>query len=520
MAAGRPSNFNNFGAPNPRLEAYRKEFAELDADKNGFVSLEEINAFLSKRSGGNADPNLSRQLFSRMDRNADGKISVDEFITAYAEREAQLESMKRDRELSKNDKMQKLRAQQETLRTLGQERVNQFGLSDGSCLTVTVFAAENLPAMDPSALGSSDPYCVLTCDAQQIETQVKWDTLNPVWNEAFTFQITKPDAVLLVVVMDRDKVGSDDFLGQIPIPLTNLDDQLTHDEWFELKNQNNQVLDVQPKATGRPRIHLGLQWTKSKQQATKNAIDSIEREIAEETRNIDAITAELDALKAPFSILASSGFSAIEKRISDVVAQTLKDRGIESHNVGRFTLYTLCLFFFLSVMANFARPDFFNLCLGAFVLYNMAPVPPNMPYGKWTSPQWGWFALAVLLSEIFDIAWLAVYAAPWTTTADDQWMSSSSLIQSPEAGVQAFAVVMSVANFILKAVFVLPLSFYQYTSTKGNNKGANPNIHEAIAAVRTGNPLGARQSQGSLSPASNVPVGPVGGAQWGQVQGR
>ena len=42
-----------------------------------------------------------------------------------------------------------------------------------------------------------------------------------------------------LVVMDRDVFGSDDFEGEVQIPLTDLMDQMKHDIWLDLKGQGS-----------------------------------------------------------------------------------------------------------------------------------------------------------------------------------------------------------------------------------------------------------------------------------------
>jgi Ca2+-dependent lipid-binding protein len=48
-------------------------------------------------------------------------------------------------------------------------------------------------------------------------------TLNPVWNESFTFEIGTGQEPLTIIVMDQD-LGNDDFEGQVVIPLDTLGD--------------------------------------------------------------------------------------------------------------------------------------------------------------------------------------------------------------------------------------------------------------------------------------------------------
>jgi len=67
------------------------------------------------------------------------------------------------------------------------EQLNEFGIMHESVLTVHVVEARDLLPLDMD--GTSDPYVILQIEDQRIETNFKKSTLNPVWNESFTFEI-------------------------------------------------------------------------------------------------------------------------------------------------------------------------------------------------------------------------------------------------------------------------------------------------------------------------------------------
>jgi Ca2+-dependent lipid-binding protein len=91
------------------------------------------------------------------------------------------------------------------------EKLNDYGIMFGSILTVHVVEARDLKAMDMD--GTSDPYVVLQIEDQKIETNYKKGTLNPVWNESFTFDIVHGNEPLKIAIMDKDTFGNDDFEG-------------------------------------------------------------------------------------------------------------------------------------------------------------------------------------------------------------------------------------------------------------------------------------------------------------------
>ena len=101
--------------------------------------------------------------------------------------------------------------------------------------------------------GKSDPYCILEVGKQKIQTNYKQSTLNPYWDEAFTFEIESKGQVLNAIVMDKDSIGKDDFEGSSQIPISIFSDQLSHDQWFDLQG-------VTPGSGQCGRIHLIIQW--------------------------------------------------------------------------------------------------------------------------------------------------------------------------------------------------------------------------------------------------------------------
>ena len=58
-------------------------FAEFDADNSGFLTAEELQAALAK-AGQSVSTEECSVVFQKMDKNQDGKVSLDEFAEALA----------------------------------------------------------------------------------------------------------------------------------------------------------------------------------------------------------------------------------------------------------------------------------------------------------------------------------------------------------------------------------------------------------------------------------------------------
>jgi len=90
-------------------------------------------------------------------------------------------------------------------------------------LEVTVLRAKNLLKMD--VLGKADPYVKLQLvnALMSKKTQTKMNTLNPEWNETFKLLVQDPKSQSLELhVYDWDRIGTDEEMGMIVVPLQDL----------------------------------------------------------------------------------------------------------------------------------------------------------------------------------------------------------------------------------------------------------------------------------------------------------
>ncbi|VDK85477.1 unnamed protein product [Litomosoides sigmodontis] len=122
---------------------------------------------------------------------------------------------------------------------------------------VRLTGAKNLRAMDKN--GFSDPYVKSylipgASKATKLVSKTVGKTLNPLWNEEFTYYgITHEDKLrksLRLLVLDRDRIGSD-ILGEVRVALKNLKNE--EETFYDLRlkkamlesNKSKQVEDVE-----------------------------------------------------------------------------------------------------------------------------------------------------------------------------------------------------------------------------------------------------------------------------------
>ena len=99
-------------------------------------------------------------------------------------------------------------------------------------LAVSVVSARGLKAMDIS--GASDPYVSFSVgggkhgDRRRAQSKVVSKTLNPEFNEEVKIRLSEKELAgedLLVQVWDHDTFSLDDLIGEVTIPLANLNPQ-------------------------------------------------------------------------------------------------------------------------------------------------------------------------------------------------------------------------------------------------------------------------------------------------------
>lgn len=118
-------------------------------------------------------------------------------------------------------------------------------------LAVTAIQAEELPALDMG--GTSDPYVkiyLLPDKKKKFETKVHRKTLNPVFNETFIFKVTFSEITtktLVFAVYDFDRFSKHDQIGEVKIPMNQVDLAQTIEEWRDLtsvEGEQGQLGDI------------------------------------------------------------------------------------------------------------------------------------------------------------------------------------------------------------------------------------------------------------------------------------
>jgi len=117
---------------------------------------------------------------------------------------------------------------------------NEFDALRPGSLTLTVVRARGLMSADSNGL--SDPYMQITIgDAvkEAKKTKVLKRTLNPEWNEAFTFELSRAQRqdYMTLECFDWDMLSKNDSLGSVDLPLDALVFNQERVEWHKLEQE-------------------------------------------------------------------------------------------------------------------------------------------------------------------------------------------------------------------------------------------------------------------------------------------
>lgn len=124
-----------------------------------------------------------------MELDDDGRVDKEQFVVSYIGATNFIkEEIFSTRDKIEDVKRMKADYEKQLDHAIRNEHKNEHGIMTDSVLKVRVIQACDLVPMDYG--GTSDPYCILEVGDEIIETTAKQKTLNPRWDESFSFPIT------------------------------------------------------------------------------------------------------------------------------------------------------------------------------------------------------------------------------------------------------------------------------------------------------------------------------------------
>ncbi|KAK7348325.1 hypothetical protein VNO80_22878 [Phaseolus coccineus] len=164
-------------------------------------------------------------------------------------------------------------------------------------LVVRVIEAKNLALTDTNGL--SDLYVRVQLGKQKFKTKVV-KSLNPMWDEQFTFWVDDLKDSLVVSVMDEDKFFNYDYVGRLKVPIALVFEEEIKSlgtAWYSLKSKNKKSKNKQF-----GEIHLSIFISQSNGSGESNDIGD---QLVPPRKCPDAITNSPSMSSVSFSNLSS-----------------------------------------------------------------------------------------------------------------------------------------------------------------------------------------------------------------------
>jgi Ca2+-dependent lipid-binding protein len=119
-------------------------------------------------------------------------------------------------------------------------------------LVVRVLEARNLLPSPAAAEAAGDPYARLQLGRQRARTKAIRRSPTPAWDEEFAFRVGDLGEELRISVVDEDKYFSDDFLGQVKVPLSavlDADGRSLGTQWYRLMPKSSKSKTIRDYGT-------------------------------------------------------------------------------------------------------------------------------------------------------------------------------------------------------------------------------------------------------------------------------
>ena len=233
----------------------KRQFDTIDANSNSELTFDEVYDFFKDKTLPNSTDKIDRKyierLFFLMDKDKNNRISIQEFVFAYIKLEEKL-SLKRKKLINLLNELKDSKKQYEDKRKKTEdEKLNKDGICENASLSINLFEAKDL---QPFAYQTSpSTFVVFSLDGKKQQSNLQSDTVNPIYDEDFTFPITKRGEVLKVEVYDQSTFAGTQLIGQASIDLVLYEHQQKTENWYSL-SLNGETPD------GQGMIHLRLRY--------------------------------------------------------------------------------------------------------------------------------------------------------------------------------------------------------------------------------------------------------------------
>eukprot|EP00357_Protocruzia_adherens_P012935 CAMPEP_0115016726 /NCGR_PEP_ID=MMETSP0216-20121206/27641_1 /TAXON_ID=223996 /ORGANISM="Protocruzia adherens, Strain Boccale" /LENGTH=461 /DNA_ID=CAMNT_0002387303 /DNA_START=42 /DNA_END=1424 /DNA_ORIENTATION=+ len=426
-----------------RVTIVQRQFEEMHVDASKSYSQKDLLSYLDRRcESRHFERRVAQQIFDQLNLGPGKMVKCQDFTHMYLLAEYILRENVRDETITLNEAQKASNnTRKKLLEAQKKDKLNAYGISEGSILIVEVFEARDLASAEDMRM--LNPYMRLQCERAQEETQVVPGGAQLLWDDSFKFDIERGDSDLSVVVMSKSKkVDEDIFLGRVSIPLSTLRDQELHEGWFNLQSDT-------PGELWSGAVRLNLQWIHNQVTYLESAYKKWEEEIQEHDQMKGVYEFNLKQIREPFqglnyddNLIDSAAMATLENRFSDTF-QKIHKKFSSQKAISAGTCLKMTYFFLIITTLNLmCRPDFYNLVVGLACWTELKDfLPDNLSRSRA-------IGFLVLLAFFADAFWL------WTAYSLKAGTSAAHL----EGAVEFKFFIM--LTTLVSLVFKIPYGLY------------------------------------------------------------
>ncbi|KAL4492435.1 hypothetical protein ABPG72_005570 [Tetrahymena utriculariae] len=475
-----------------KIGILRKEFSELDISHEEYLTKIELFNILDSKIGKAFDRDLGEQLYQEVKKDQEGKVLVDDFIKVVLQAEKILYSKIHNTKKALDDinieRKNYITKFEEVSKT---EVLNNYGVMQGAYLEVTVISGRNL-----SYNGSqTDPFITMILNGQRFETGAS--SYNPsqtyTWqNASHKFQVFSGQERLQVFITDFDQYTKENFIGQIDIPLKDLDDQYLRTKEYQIYNQNGAVLRDSYLVLQLQYVHSNIKFLEAILAQKKQEMDNISEDLIQYERDIEILYQPFKTLQRfqrdPFPMMrdTNNGYpmntnfaqtGGIKNLRVQRENEQIKSVPLDASKFSNVELYTRILTISLLVILLiefFEKSPYYDLLI---IFYYVGKYELN----ELNEDSCTRIIAAYIFSILFEIFWLIFFAEHWWNPQEKQ-MYDTML----DSGFRKANVVISFITVINKIFLVA--CFWGLVQYYKNNP-----LEEQIQLIKSKNQISPRR---------------------------
>ena len=344
---------------NSQSQLIKSAFSDLEKNKEGKFTYEEIAQYMNKKSGKVFNNELLVEIFHSVDLTQESSITAEEFLSGYQKTEFMLTSQISKLKQQVSENISKL---SKTQKSLVEARSNPANLENN--IYLTIHSIQNLDHWVPS----SKLAIQVICDGQEVVTAGK-SFPDLVWNSSFTIPVSTGQGSINLNVWTWEYGKLKTRLYELSIPICALAKQELHEDTLALR-----AVDRAKESSAQ--VLLDIQWIYDLGIYLDGMVKDYEEEIKQDKNQLEILKNFLVELKTPAESFAvpdwykqNQELCEVEKVISVQVqnlfekVEFFKEKEMIGSTVkwGKVLLSTIFIFFFLSVLSCFDHPNGFNV---------------------------------------------------------------------------------------------------------------------------------------------------------------